>query len=183
LTNITDADGDIISDLKYMPSLVQVSIGFKGSVSFKEFISNIPNVTTLTMSGNKKTYYDGTLANMLVMRNLTSMTSLDWKTTYPVYTDGIGYEFDIEDIGKILPDSITTFRTSNGMTVGPLESFVAGLRTNRTTGSMSIYIVNAQYTGWRLITFQGNIIPTSSSAHTLSWTASTITFDGTTIDA
>lgn len=69
---------------------------------------------------------------------------------------------------------LTSFKGFHGS--GTIEGFVAKQRAaSRTTGSVTL-----QYLG--AVTFNGSTI-NSGTAKTLSWTANTITFDGTTINA
>lgn len=181
LNGIFNISNDIIDDLKYMP-LTSIGISFSQKASMGKFLTNIQHVTSLTFINNKNQYYDAELSDLIKLRSLP-LVDVNFRPSVD-YTETNGGEFDIEDIGKSLPNTCTTIRLANSSVVGAIESFVAGLRTNQTTGSVSLYISNPSNPGQRLITFQGTkITGGGSTQHTLSWTASTITFDGTEISA
>lgn len=98
--------------------------------------------------------------------------------TFGLFTTADKITGDFEDFGTLKHiEAISGFRGG-----GTMEGFVAaqrvasGDRAARTTGSISLIWCDS-------ITFQGvgNIV--QGTAKTLSWTANTITFDGTTIEA
>lgn len=83
----------------------------------------------------------------------------------------------IEELGKLTNISSITFNTSCGRVKGNIEDFVIVERMNgRSTGTVSMLIYGP------LIYFNGTRCY-ASTAKTLSWTANTITYDGTTINA
>lgn len=84
--------------------------------------------------------------------------------------------FYMADLGKYLPDCIELIQCHTRGIKGSIEDYVANARINRTSGSLTVKTTGTVCP----ITFQGSTISTQTD-HTLSWTATTITFDGTTI--
>jgi hypothetical protein len=83
---------------------------------------------------------------------------------------------NINSLGKLT--AITYINIYNAQVTGSIESFVASQRTNGRTTCDSIRTAF----GGTSVTFNGQAI-SGGSEKVLSWTADTITFDGTTIDA
>lgn len=96
---------------------------------------------------------------------------------YSIWSTADNSSGSFDDFGKC--KSLNSLKMYHG--VGTIEGFVAnqratyGSRPARTSGSVEL-----QYLG--SVTFNGSQI-TTSTTKTLSWTATTITFDGTTITA
>lgn len=74
--------------------------------------------------------------------------------------------------------TLSAFYGMNNKITGSIEGLVSVLRESKTSGSIDV----GNY-GCASVTFDGNPLPNSLSSSTLSWTASTITFNGVTINA
>lgn len=127
-------------------------------------ISDLPdNAIYLYINGNTKAV--GKLSDLSSKTLITSInlgnTSI---TPSPLYSIG----------------TLTALTTIAGIiATGSIEDFVAAQRTN---GRTTCEGINCQWIGEGSITFNGAAIANKASA-TLSWDASTITYDGTTITA
>lgn len=140
-----------------------------GDCTIKLSADTYPNLTNFTTGATNKKQ----LINLVEIKN--KMPSLQ---IFYVYVPAGNYTGTVEDLG-----GIKTLTNITGLTIsGAMENFVAAQRQSysgragRTTGSVSLK--------WcRNFTFQGVDNLVLGTAKTLSWTATTITFDGTTIDA
>lgn len=100
-------------------------------------------------------------------------TLRSWPMTHfsQIHSNGFGISAYI--FGKAMPDVIENVALTDS-NYGAIEDFVRGLRENRQSGTLTF---NTGSFGW---TFNGS---NTSGEDTLSWTATTITWKGETINA
>lgn len=187
-------DAKMVITNKYKLSAKNGVYGFTGVKKFIEvdsFIYSIPNNTTaliLTYYMSKMelsdiipkvTSYNSSIisfnfanspyieGNINVFRNINNLKIIDVGNC-PLVNGTIA---DLKSITTL--DNIACTGTKVG---GTIEEFVAGQRAaGRTTGTVS-----GNSTGWGLVTFDG---ATTHAKGVVSWTATTITMDGVTINA
>lgn len=105
------------------------------------------------------------------LENITSMAVLNLDLTR--------VSGNLAALGKMT--NLTNLSVFNSNLTGTIESLIEGFRTNgKTSGSITAEVFTQQGNS---ITFNGNQIPNSYRYLPLSWTASTITCNGETINA
>lgn len=150
-----------LSALEYCNDLRIFEIGNQDLSNFKYLPKDI---TTMNLRPNIK-------GNIEALEDFTSLTSIYCQSNTYVVGD-FGKAF-----GKCTALRNINFTGSAGVT-GTIENFVARQRgAGRTATSLNISC------GWNIgsVTFQGNIIE-GNVDKILTWTATTITFNGVTID-
>lgn len=151
---------------------------YKGESS--EWLSGIERLTSATNS----TPIVGELHDLIGMYGATTLlidtdkpsTTEEWG----VFVNVLNFDFnslvsgDIVKLGKCI--NLTNLAFGNSHCSGTIESLIQAMRANgRTTGSMTGNSINNSD-----VTFNGS---TANAKGTVSWTVSTITMNGITIDA
>lgn len=161
-------------DTKYMSHFQNISFSWptwgksvKGDVGL---INGVAPVHLLLGNNEAQTMRTGEAADFV--KFAATMTELN--ISFNTLITG-----NIADFGPCV--NLTTLNISNTGVTGSLEGFVAAQRAaGRTTcNSLSLPYIGEGQT----ITFNGAKITTIQYTNTLSWTANTITFNGTTITA
>lgn len=163
-------DGDIkpveIKDLKYSEGLVNITGYLTGNLSDMSQLINLTRLETPSAT------YDTTM----LLGNISALSTLV-NLTYLAIGKRRGITGALKDIGSLT--HITDLQIGDTVISGSIEEFVAAQRlAGRTTCGQ----LNVPYIGTTAVTFNGGSI-TAASNSVLSWTASTITLDGTTISA
>lgn len=157
LTQLGSGNQCNVKQLYYSPSYGIRGVGYNGKISDLN-----PNNVTLFSAWNVLGNYD----DVLKLINLSEL-----------YLPGRNIGGDIEGLSAMLSLQIIHF--GYGMT-GSIEDLVRAYRGNgKTSGSITTRYLND---GNGSVTFNGVRIVASPADKVLSWTASTITWDGTTIN-
>jgi hypothetical protein len=150
-------------DFKYSTGITRLTVPqIKGKLSD---LSGLTSCTTLELVGNSAPYnfvLEGTAADIA---GLTALTKINLMRAQEV--DG-----SFESLGKCT--ALTDIKIAETHIGGTVEAFVARQRGAGRTTASNIAIALA------LTTFNGS--PVTHNSTTLSWTATTITFNGVTID-
>ena len=156
-----------LSELPYLPALTTIGIAdiaiFEGDFAvFAEKYKNSTSFTTLQFNGSY------VLTN-LTTSNIKKIANIS--TLRISHTNAAG---DIKELGNLPLTSLTL--NNNSSIYGSIEELVARRRGHgATTGSITIPTIGG------VITFNGVQLTTVLSDKTLEWTASEITFNGTTV--
>lgn len=155
-----------ISGLSYQPTPIKdfnfTAVTEFGSAWYKGAVSDIPLRATLVNFNNNQNV-SGSLSDF---ENHINLTSLNVGNTAIASSP-------LSSLGKLV--HLTTL---NAYASGSIESFVASQRANGRTTCTGI---TCSYLSTN-VTFNGSAIQNKSNV-TLSWTATTITYDGVTIEA
>lgn len=131
-------------------------------------IANLAQFTNLTELVIVQSNISGNIASLAPLVNLTTLQ----------FNKNANITGNIASLGTLV--NLTTLNSFNTNLIGSIEGFVQAQRTaGRTTESTGITIPYGLGSG---VTFNGNLIGNALN-RVLTWTASTITFDGVTIDA
>ena len=176
-TNVANAVADInINEL--------ASFKNKNLIKFK---ASMPSGFSSKIKGNIgafRGYGDLKQLNIRVSNVYGDISELNTLTDLEVLDIMLSGVFgDIASLGTLVnikEMSLINAPSVENSVTGTLESFVQAQRTaGRTTESTGITILR----NLGDVTFNGEAIPRADTTHTLTWTESTITFDGTTINA
>ena len=154
-----------LKDLAYMTNLIELNCPLSGDL---QDLERLDSIQTLTIKGNSP--ITGDIANLSKFATLESISM----TAVP----SPGISGNIKSLGNLT--SLTKLVLSQGVlgnVSGTIEEFVQSQRENGRTTCNSFGLTCFGPT----ITFNGTTI-SSSSEKVLSWTASTITYDGVTIN-
>ena len=161
------------SSLKYMTNLTYINHKLTGELSNLSGLTNLHTLQMHRANTDTGTAVTGNIESLSTLLNLTT-----FRCDYNIKVSG-----DISSIGNLINLTKMQFYGCNLIT-GSLEDFVAAQRlAGRTTCSsedgFTIIIRNTN------VSFGGEVIGPASptSATELTWTADTITFNGTTVNA
>ena len=141
------------------------------SVKGLPYIDNKSFVQEVIIS-NARVYSDDVYA-ILQMPSLTTLSiNNSLNNDHSVSAENIGQLTNLT--------SLTTKLAPESRQFGAVETFVA---TQRSKGRTTCDGISWKYAGWCGATFNGASITKDENTRTLSWTATTITFDGVTINA
>lgn len=151
-----------LKDCMYNPSVVEITARLMGD------LSDIVQRDSLTIFSGQKGELYGDISNIAKFPALTQL----------IFSGNSGeITGNISSLGGLTSLAHLGLGDCPWIT-GTIEDFVAGQRTaGRTSGSITCY-----YLHHTQITFNGSALPTAATA-TLSWTATTITYNGVTITA
>lgn len=130
------------------------------------------NILNVRISGQFNIPTDGSL---LYTEDEFVATLRSWSLTSFTQFHANGFGVSAYIYGKAMPDTITSIEL-NDADYGTIEDFVRGLRQNRTSGTIQSF-GSGSHNSW---TFNGE---EAYGFHELSWTATTITYNGVTINA
>ena len=168
-TSYNQSDFEIkISDLQNIENLKEIELPLHGSLSD---IKGLGNLTSFVAKSESTIY--GDIANFAKCPKLSKISVSSPVSEQSVYGD-------IKDLGTLT--SLTNIKFSAGSIglSGSIEDFVHEQR-NATTPRVSCDGMTVNIFGSR-VTFNGSNI-SAYADRTLSWTASTITYNGVTIEA
>lgn len=156
LNSLAFPEFDILEEIKYMKALVLLQ-------SFKQHL-NI-----------EKFPYSSVLAGLIVHNIDGRLSELANKipNVSTLYLNQSNIEGNISDLGALI--KLTKIDVSNTNVTGSLESFVVAQRSSGRSICNGITFQNTQTN----LTFNGVAITANGS---LSWTASTMTYNGTTVN-
>lgn len=171
LNGAGDSDNLPSTDIvEYLINLQDLRLKMQGDIAKLSKLTSIVNLYI----GGVNAFASKIFGDISVIANMTSVENIS-------IVSQSGITGNIKDLGPCI--NLGYINMSGTSIVGSLEEYVAQRRIAQalvdpsvTTGSLSIPY------GHGKITFNGNPIG-GATANTLSWTATTITFNGTTINA
>ena len=178
ITTFNNRDGAIEGNLKALKNVNDISF-FLASDLYKNLYGDLKDIMTSTRTGihlYSNSYGDGKITG-----NLSDvLVSKDTLTQFDIGGNA-GITGDIAVLGQCT--SLTHLYCFVGCnTYGTIESMIAAFRSNgRTSGSIATQVYDTF--GRCAVTFNGQPIPSSYETQELSWTATTITCNGVTIEA